>query len=255
MLQINEADGTVTETKDGEERTFALASKEGFALVSRAWLRAGWDAKHVYTFTWMGRPLIQLPEDMLRLQEVIFALKPDLIVETGVAHGGSLVFHASLMELAGNGHVIGVDIEIRAPNRAALESHPLAHRISLVEGDSIAPATVQKVHSLVEEKKPKRTLVILDSRHTKDHVRRELELYGPLVSQGSYIIACDGIMAEVVGAPRTSPDWAHDHPKAAVAEFLSENNEFERARPDFAFDESGMCEPITYWPEGWLRRL
>ncbi len=224
-------------------------------MVSRAWLRAGWDAKHVYTFTWMGRPLIQLPEDMLRIQEVIFALKPDLIIETGVAHGGSLVFYASLMELAGQGHVIGIDIEIRPPNRAALEAHPLFHRISLVEGDSIAPHTVQIVYDLVDAKAPKRTLVILDSRHSKSHVLEELKLYGPLVSPGSYIIACDGIMADVVGAPRTSPEWAHDHPKAAVAEFLDQHAEFERARPDFQFDESGMCEPITYWPDGWLRRL
>src|SRR5687767_4397083 len=113
------------------ERRYPLGSAEGFAAVSRAWIRAGWDAKHVYSFTWMGRPIIQLPEDMLRIQEVIWKLKPDVLVETGIAHGGSLVFYASLFKAMDKGRVIGVELELRPKNRAALLSHPLADWITL----------------------------------------------------------------------------------------------------------------------------
>src|SRR6266480_2325826 len=126
------------------ETICAIGSPEAFAIVSRAWLRLGWDVKYVYSFTWLGRPIIQLPEDMIRIQEVIYRLRPDVIVETGVAHGGSLIFYASLCHLIGKGRVIGVDIDIRSHNRAAIEAHPLSSLITLVEGDSVAPATIAK---------------------------------------------------------------------------------------------------------------
>ena len=252
MIEIDEDAGTVTEIGNGMRRTLALGSREGFALVSRAWLRAGWDAKHVYTFTWMGRPVIQLPEDLLRVQEVIHATRPEVIVETGVAHGGSAIFYASLFEAMGRGRVVAVDIEIRPHNRTAIEAHPLFNRITLIEGDSIADETVRRVREAVGDAAS--VMVLLDSRHSRAHVLSELQAYAPLVTSGSYIVACDGIMRQVVGGRRTDPSWLTDNPVSAVTDFLAAHPEFRRAQPAFAFDESGACDPITYWPDGWLQR-
>ena len=159
--------------------------------ISDIWLRAGWDNKYVYSFTWMGRPIIQLPEDMIRLQEVIYEVRPDVIVETGVAHGGSLVFYASLCKAMGRGRVIGVDVEIRPHNRAAIEAHALFPLITLIEGSSIEPQIVEEVKSLI--KPDEKTMVVLDSNHEKQHVLAELRAYSPIVSVGSYIVAMDGI--------------------------------------------------------------
>jgi cephalosporin hydroxylase len=245
--------GTVSVAGDPARHAIPLASAEGFALVSRAWLRAGWDAKHVYSFTWFGRPIIQLPEDMLRLQELIWQLAPDVIIETGVAHGGSLVFYASLFEAMGRGRVIGIDIEIRPHNRAALEAHPLFHRITLVEGSSTAPEVVANVKAHV--KPADKVLVLLDSKHTKDHVAAELELYSPLVSVGSYIVAMDGIMGQLAGAPRTSPDWTSNNPTEAAREFAASHAEFVVEEPAFAFNEGAVRAWVTYWPGGFLKRV
>ena len=238
---------------DGEPQAHALGSAEGFAAVSEAWLRAGWDAKHVYSFTWMGRPVIQLPEDLVRLQELIYRLQPDVILETGVAHGGSLIFYASLCKAMDRGRVVGVDIEIRPPNRAAIEAHPLASLITLVEGDSVSPEIVAEAGRGIS---PTETvLVLLDSLHTKGHVLAELELYGPLVSVGSYIVAMDGIMGELVGAPRSNPDWAWNNPRAAAREFVGRHPEFVIEEPPFAFNEGSVDARVTYWPDAFLRRV
>src|SRR5580704_13149681 len=175
--------GTISVVNDPAKQAIPFASAEGFALASKAWLRAGWDAKHVYSFTWFGRPMIQLPEDMVRTQELIWNLRPDVIVETGVAHGGSLVFYASLFEAMGHGRVIGIDVDIRQHNRPAIEAHPLAKRITLIEGSSIAPGTLAAVrHNIAPHET---VLVVLDSNHCRAHVQAELELYAPLVSPRS----------------------------------------------------------------------
>src|SRR5690606_2197513 len=142
--------GVVSFTKDGKTETFPIASPEAFAAASAAWLRVGWDTKHVYSFTWMGRPIIQLPEDMVRLQEVIYTLKPDVVVETGIAHGGSLIFYASLFEAMGHGRVIGVDIEIRPHNRQAIEAHPMMKRIEMLEGSSVAPEVLAELRRRIK---------------------------------------------------------------------------------------------------------
>jgi cephalosporin hydroxylase len=253
-LEIDLTRGEVTvEPGTAEARTHALGSAEGFAAVSQAWLRAGWDAKHVYSFTWLGRPMIQLPEDMLRLQEVIVSVRPDVIVETGIAHGGSTVFHASLCRLMNHGRVVAVDVEIRPHNRAALEAHPLSPLYTLIEGSSIDPRTISRVRS--EIKDGESVMVLLDSAHGKAHVLAELAAYAPLVTPGSFIVAMDGIMGEVAGAPRTGPEWSWDNPKEAAAEFARAHPEFERATPPFAFNEGAVDRPVTYWPGGWLRRL
>lgn len=253
MLKIDEQNGVVIlDTPEGE-KTLPMDSAEAFEAVSAAWLRAGWDAKYVYSFTWMGRPIIQLPEDMMRIQEVIYRVKPDVIIETGVAHGGSLIFYASLCEAMKKGRVVGIDIEIRPHNRAAIEAHEMFPRISLIEGSSTAPETMAQVRAQVKDGDT--VLVLLDSNHTKEHVAAELALYSPLVSVGSWIVACDGIMRQVTGAPRTAPDWEWNNPIPAIEEFVAANPDFAIEEPGFPFNEGVVRERVTYWPKAFIRRL
>lgn len=255
-LEIDTEAGTVTEIGKEGSRTWRFDEPEGFKLVSDAWLRAGWDAKHVYTFTWLGRPVIQLPEDMLRIQEVIYRTQPNVIVETGVAHGGGCVFFASLLRLIHperDVRVVGVDIEIRPHNREAIEAHSFSPWIELVEGSSVDPGILGQVRSLL--KPDDRVMVVLDSCHSRDHVLAELRAYGPMVSPDCYIVATDGIMKDLVGAPRSQADWAENNPVKAVEEFLRNNCDFELEEPEFAFDESdGVVSSITYWPSAYLRK-
>ena len=253
MITIDEDKGVVTVDGPDGTATYSLASAEGFKAVSEAWVRCGWDAKYVYSFTWMGRPIIQLPDDMLRAQEVIYQVKPDVIIETGVAHGGSLIFYASLCKAMGRGRIVGIDIEIRPHNRAAIEAHEMKPLITLIEGSSIAPEVVEAVKALVA---PGETvLVFLDSNHSRDHVRGELEAYGPLVTPGSYIVATDGIMGHIPGAPRTQPDWAWNNPETAAREFAAAHPEFVIEEPAFPFNEGAVRGRVTYWPSGFLRRV
>jgi cephalosporin hydroxylase len=254
MLTIDEAGGRVIlHRPDGSCTEHALDTPDAFEAVSAAWLRCGWDVKYVYGFTWMGRPLIQLPEDMIRIQEVIWRLRPDVVVETGVAHGGSLVFYAGLFAAMGHGRVIGVDIEIRPHNRAAIEAHRLAPAITLIEGSSTAPATIAAVRNAIAP--AERALVVLDSNHSRAHVEAELEHYAGLVSPGSYIVACDGIMAQLAGAPRTAPDWTWNNPLGAIDAFLAHHPEFAAEEPGFPFNEGKVRARVTYWPRAFLRRL
>lgn len=234
------------------EAEFAIGTPEAFRLLSRLWIRSGWDTKYVYSFTWLGRPMIQLPEDMIRLQEIICAVQPDLIIETGVAHGGSLCFYASICKCLGKGRVLGIDINLRPQNRQAIESHYLAPYISLLEGDSAAPHTIAKVC----EKIPPggRVMVLLDSCHAKDHVRAELEAYAPMVAPGSYIVAMDGVMEQLAGAPRSQPNWCWNNPRQAAREFAAVHPEFEIVEPPFLFNEGCIHQRVTYWPGAFLRR-
>ena len=252
MIRIDLEGGTVSEDTATGTVTHPLASAEAFAVVSRAWLRAGWDTKYVYGFSWMGRPIIQLPEDMVRIQEVIYRVKPDVLLETGVAHGGSLVFYASLFKAMGRGRVVGVDVEIRPHNRRAIEQHELFPLIDLVEGDSVAADTVARVRALIRPEE--RVLVVLDARHTKDHVLAELRAYAPFVAPGSYIVATDGIMGDLAGAPRSAPDWSWNNPKAAALEFAQGDARFVLEEPAFPFNEGLVRERVTYWPGAYLRR-
>lgn len=239
-------------TVDGDT-SYSIDSPEAFAALSRAWLWCGWVNKHIYTFTWLGRPIIQLPEDMIRLQELIYTVRPDVIVETGIAHGGSLVFYASLCRLLERGRVIGVDIEIRPHTREALEGHELFPLITPIEGNSIDREVVDRVGRLIA---PEETvLVLLDSAHRRDHVRAELEAYAPLVSTGSYIVAMDGIMELVAGAPRAPADWAEDNPARAAGDFAAAHPEFALEDLQPLFDEGNVRERITHSPGGFLRRL
>jgi cephalosporin hydroxylase len=253
MIKIDLEQGTITVEELGRTREYKLDTPEAFAIVSDAWLRAGWDNKYVYSFTWLGRPIIQLPEDMIRLQEVIYAVQPDVIVETGVAHGGSLVFYASLCKAMDRGRVIGVDVEIRPHNREAIESHPLSPLITLVEGSSIDPHVINEVKSHIRPGET--TMVMLDASHQKAHVLAELEAYSPLITPGSYIIAMDGIMEKLAGAPRSQQDWTWNNPRQAALEFVAKNPDFVIEEPRFAFNEGNVTERVTYWPSAFIKRL
>lgn len=252
MIQIDLENGWIAETTaDGEQR-YQLGTAQAFSIISKAWLRSGWDNKYVYSFSWMGRPVIQLPEDMLRIQEVIYQVKPDVLIETGVAHGGSLIFYASLFKAMGKGRVVGVDIEIRPHNRTAIEAHELSSYVTLIEGSSTAENVIAQVQAQV---KPGETvMVVLDSCHSKEHVLGELHAYAGLVSPGSYIVATDGIMHWLGNAPRTQPDWSWNNPKNAVEEFLAQHPEFDNTQPHFPFNEGNITDMVTYWPAAWLKR-
>jgi len=250
---IDEEAGEVRVRDGGDEKSYPLASAEGFAAASKAWLRAGWDTKYVYGFSWFGRPIIQLPDDLIRIQEVIYSIKPDVLIETGVAHGGSLVFYASLFKAMGRGRVVGVDIEIRPHNRQAIEAHEFFPLITLVEGSSVDAGIVERVRA--EIRPGDKVMVLLDSNHTFDHVRAELELYAPMVSVGSYIVATDGIMEQVAGAPRTNPDWISNNPRQAALDFARAHPEFALEEPAWPFNEGTVTERVTYWPDAFLRRL
>jgi cephalosporin hydroxylase len=251
-LTIDTEKKILTLEAEGEHRVLNLYSKEAFELISEQWLKVGWNQKHVYTFSWMGRPIIQLPQDMVRIQEVIYQVKPDVIIETGIAYGGSLVYYAGLCKAMGKGRVIGIDIQIRPQNRQALATHELAPLITLLEGSSTDTNIVNQVKDLVQ---PGETvLLILDSCHTKQHVWDELEAYHALVSPGSYIVATDGGMKFLYDVPRGKAEWIWDHPAAAVAEFVQKHPEFVSEQPQWPFNESDLTENITYWPGAWLRR-
>lgn len=206
-------------------------------------------AQYSYNFKWMGRPVIQYPQDILAMQELIWDVKPDLIVETGIAHGGSLIFYASMLELIGNGEVLGIDIDIREHNRKEIEKHSMFKRITMIEGSSIDPAIVEKVKSLAGEKT--KIMVVLDSNHTHDHVLAELEAYAPLVSLNSYLVVFDTIVEQLPNdyLPGQKRPWGvGDNPLTAVRKFISNN-------PNFEIDEEINNKLlISVAPDGYLKR-
>jgi cephalosporin hydroxylase len=223
-----------------------IYSPEGFKVLANLFTRSGWQQKISYEPTWLGIPIIQTPEDIVMMQELIWKVRPDVIVECGVAHGGAVVMYSSILELLGKGHVIGVDVEIRKYNRVALQSHPLSRRFTLIEGSSVEQQTVDEVkrHIRPDDK----VLVTLDSNHSAAHVAKELRMYAPLVSSDSYLVVFDGVMQVLTDAPGGSPTWDKDNPWHAVQDFLEENDEFE-------LDPYYNRLKVTYCPGGFLKRV
>lgn len=236
-----------------------LYSPEGFRIISELWVKVGWDQKHMYTFSWLGRPLIQIPEDAFRIQEVIYQIKPDVVIETGVAHGGSLIFYASIFKAIGKGRVIGVDIEIRPHNRTAIENHELSPWIILLEGDSTAQIVLDQVERLIS--RDDKVLVILDSNHSYQHVFNELVSYNRFVTKGSYIVATDGSQQYLNETPRAKreyphcSEWPKDNPKCAAEDFVKQNPQFRICEPDFLFNESQINFRVTHWPSAFIQRI
>lgn len=203
-----------------------LRADQDIQALSRIWLREITRHKYAYNFTWLGRPLIQLPQDMVAIQELVWRVKPDLIIETGVAHGGSLIYSASLLELiGGSGRVLGVDIDIRAHNRAEIEKHPLARRIQLIQGSSVDCEVIRQVREAARG--CERVMVLLDSNHTHEHVLQELRGYSPLVTKGSYLVVFDTLIEDMPDDLIKDRPWGKgNNPKTAVWEFLKRNRRF-----------------------------
>ena len=230
-------------------RIDAYGHDDEFRALSNAWRVLALRKQYMNNFSWLGRPLIQLPSDAMAMQEIIWAVKPDLIIETGVAHGGSVVLSASMLELLGHGEVLGIDIDIRPHNRQAIEAHPLARRISLIEGSSTDPAVVAQVRERAAGKA--RVLVCLDSNHTHAHVLAELEAYAGLVSLASYCIVFDTFVEDMpADHVWTDRPWGKgNNPKTAVREWLQYHPEFEI---DHSIDDRLL---VTSAPDGFLKRV
>ena len=222
--------------------------------LSNIWMRATAPYRYTYNFMWMGRPIIQFPQDILAIHELIWKVQPDLIIETGIAHGGSLIFSASMLELNAicggcqNAEVLGIDIEIRAHNREAIEAHPMFKRISMIQGSSIDPEIIKQVK--VKAAGKQRILVCLDSNHTHDHVLAELEAYTPLTSVGSYCVVFDTAINDVPDDMFLDRPWGKgNNPKTAVWEYL-------KTHPEFEIDKTIQHKLlITVAPDGYLKRV
>jgi len=242
-LLLNQRVLTV-ESPEGR-RDVDLYSEEGFQLLSHLWVRSGWQQRLSYRLTWMGIPIIQLPEDLLMMQELIYKVRPAIVIETGTAHGGTAIFYASVLELLGQGRVVSIDVEIRPYNRLAIQAHPLSERVTLIEGSSVSDTVVSQVRQII---RPQETvLVALDSNHSYSHIRTELESYAPLVTPGSYLVVFDGIMEAIADAPGGKPEWKSDNPGRAVRDFLE-------GHPEFEVDSYYNRLFVTYCPAGFLRR-
>jgi cephalosporin hydroxylase len=237
-----------------QERVAANGRNQPLRDAARTFVRESTQPKYSYNFSWLGRPIIQYPQDIVAMQELIWALQPDLIVETGIAHGGSLILWASLLELNAacggpqDARVVGIDIDIRAHNRAAIEAHPLARRITMIEGSSVDPAVLAQVQGAATGRD--RVLVCLDSNHTHAHVLSELEAYAPLTSVGSYCVVFDTVIEDLPAGTYPDRPWGPgDNPKTAVREYLTSHPEFE---VDRQFDDKLL---ISVAPGGYLKRV
>lgn len=253
-----------------------LKQDKALQALSSQWLQHSLQHKYSYNFSALGRPIIQYPPDMVALQELIWQTKPDLIIEAGIAHGGSLILSASMLALldycdavnsgksldpqATRRRVLGIDIDIRPHNRAAIEGHPMAHRIDMIQGSSIDPEIIAKVHQ--SSAGYQRILVILDSNHTHDHVLAELEAYAPLTSPGSYCIVFDTVVEDLPDAMFPDRPWGKgNNPKTAVWEYLRHLKEERRMAADgaaLAFEIDADMESklqITVAPDGYLKRV
>jgi cephalosporin hydroxylase len=245
-------------------RIAANATDDELRETAAAFMRVSMKQQYSYNFSWHGRPIIQYPQDMVAVQEVIWSVKPDLIIETGIAHGGSLVFSASMLALldindeiaagrqmnprVSTRKVLGIDIDIRAHNRAAIEAHPMRSRIQMIQGSSIDPGVAQQVKKIAADYK--RVLVCLDSNHTHDHVLAELKIYAPLTSVGSYCVVFDTVIEECPKEMFPDRAWGPgDNPKTAVREYLKSHAEFEI---DKSIENKLL---LTVAPDGYLKRI
>ena len=240
--------------RDGALEIKAQGADPELQRATREWMNRAQARKYSYHFEWLGRPVIQYPQDMLAMQELIWQLKPDLIIETGIAHGGSLIFSASMLELNAacggprDAAVVGVDIDIRAHNREAIEAHPMFRRITMIQGSSVASDVVAQVRA--EAAGRARVLVSLDSNHTHDHVLAELHAYAPLTSVGSYCVVFDTVIQDMPDELFSDRPWGlGDNPKTAAREYLKSHPEFEI---DKRMDHKLL---ISVAPDGYLKRV
>jgi len=236
------------------ERIAANGRNRALKRAALAFTEASTVPKYSYNFSWLGRPIIQYPQDMIAMAELVWSIQPDLVIETGIAHGGSLVFYASLLELnaicggPSDASVLGIDIDIRSHNRAAIEAHPMSKRISMIQGSSLDPDVVARTREVASGRH--RVMVCLDSNHTRDHVLAELESYGLLTSVGSYCVVFDTMIEDLPGDLFPDRPWGPgNNPRSATREFLGRHPEFQA---DHSIDDKLL---ITVAPGGYLKRL
>lgn len=250
--------------REVRERIEANGTNRHLQSGAQAFMRASVAPKYSYNFSWMGRPIIQYPQDMVAMQEIIWQVRPDMIIETGIAHGGSLIMSASMLAMldyceaietgktldpnAARRRVLGIDIDIRSHNRAAIEAHPMAHRIDMIQGSSIAPEIIAQVHDIARGHE--RVLVCLDSNHTHEHVLAELEAYAPLTNKGSYCVVFDTIIEDMPADMYPDRPWGPGNsPKTAVWQWL-------KAHPEFEIDKSIENKLlISVAPDGYLKKV
>lgn len=236
--------------KEKEDNILSQGKNEQLKNTAAAFMNASITARYSYNFSWLGRPIIQYPQDMIAMQELIWEIKPDLIIETGIAHGGSLIFYASILELIGKGEVLGIDIDIRDHNRKEIENHQMYKRIKMIQGSSIDPAIVAEVATHTKDKQT--ILVTLDSNHTHDHVLAELKMYSPFVSLHSYLVVYDTIVEKLPAdhLPGHVRPWTiGDNPMTALHTFIAENSQFEI---DQSINNKLL---ISVAPDGYLKRI
>lgn len=226
----------------------ALGKNHTGQALALDWIKSIARDRYTHNFSWMGVPIIQFPQDIVAMQELIWRIKPDLIVETGIARGGSLIFYASMLELIGSGRVLGIDIDIREHNRQVIESHPMAKRITMFEGSSVTDSMGARVAEFAKDATT--TLVVLDSNHTHGHVLRELELYAPLVTPGSYCVVFDTLIEDMPAGSFPDRPWDKgDNPKTAVRAYLDQDPRFEI---DHEIHSKLM---VSVAPDGYLKRV
>lgn len=243
---ITETDSSIILKNENGQEEVKLYTKEGFEMLSNLWIKVAAEFKVNYELKWLGRPIIQFGSDMIMLQELIWEVKPDIFIETGIAHGGSLIYTASLFEMIGNGRVIGIDIDIREHNKVAILAHPMFKRISMIEGSSVADSTILALEKQLES--GKKIMVMLDSNHSREHVLNEINLYSKYIPVGSYLIVQDGAQKWVADIPRGKAEWMDDNPLNAIDDFLKVNS-------DFVVDETYTRLGITQSPKGFLKRI
>lgn len=231
-----------------KKRIELQGENEKLLQVSNRFIEETIRSGYSYNFTWMGRPIIQYPQDMIAMQEIIWEVKPDLIIETGIAHGGSIIYYASILELIGKGQVLGIDIDIREHNRAEIERHPMSKRINMLQGSAISEDIIKQIKPYAAGKNT--VMVCLDSNHTHAHVLGELTLYSPFVTVGSYLVAFDTIVEDLPADLYKDRPWAvGDNPKTAVQEFLQGNDDFVINK------EMDNKLLVSVAPGGYLKRI
>lgn len=234
--------------QERDQRIRAQGNNEQLQSAARTFRQESIGSQYSYNFSWMGRPIIQYPQDLMALQEIVWTIQPDLVIETGIAHGGSLIFYASLLELIGKGEVLGLDVEIRPHNRKAVETHPMAGRIAMLEGDSTAADIAKQVAERAKGKEC--VLVCLDSNHTHEHVLQEMELYGPLVTPGSYMVVLDTVIEDLPDDFYDNRPWSRgNNPRTAVRQYLESNDHFT---VDQSVDDKLL---ISVAPGGYIKRV
>jgi cephalosporin hydroxylase len=214
--------------RDNQKKIKKMGKDQEFLKISKKWFLKSVEHEYSYHFTWLGRPIIQYPQDILAMQEIIWKVKPDVIIETGIARGGSLILSASILELIGKGQVIGIDIDLRKKNKNAIKKHSMAKRIKTIEGSSIDQAVIKKVRKIIGKRK--KILVFLDSNHTYEHVAKELEIYSEFVKKGSYLVVFDTVIDDLPEdnhSRKMKKPWGKkNNPKIAVKKFLKNNKRF-----------------------------